>query len=224
MIKWWQPDYSMTPEQLPEYVQQVQALQGQFSGIRIKLGIEADYYSPSEEAATRALLAQYPFDYVYGSVHFLDDWAFDDPERIAEWDSQNIDTVYEQYFQRVQQAIRSELFDVVGHLDLVKKFGHRPTYDLKEPVEQIIKACQETGMAIEVNTAGLRKPVKEIYPSLDILRLIQQHDVPIVLGSDAHAPHEVAYDFDYARTVLHHCGLTKSAIFEGRKIIETCPI
>jgi histidinol-phosphatase (PHP family) len=224
MLKWWQPDYSMTPEQLPEYVRQVHALQRQFPEISIKLGIEADYYSQSEEAATRTLLEQYPFDYVYGSVHFLDSWAFDDPERVAEWDSHDVNEVYRRYFTLVEQAVRSELFDVLGHMDLVKKFGHRPSQEMAGPIEQVVKACRDTGMAIEINTAGLRKPVKEIYPSPAILQLIRQYQIPIVLGSDAHAPHEVAYHFDDVRTMLHTYGFTHIVKFAAREIVEECPL
>ena len=224
MLKYWQPDYSMTPEQLADYVRQVHALQRQFPKISIKLGIEADYYTPSEEAATCALLAQYPFDYVYGSVHFLDNWAIDDPVRVAEWDTQDVDAIYGRYFAVLEQAVRSELFDILSHMDLVKKFGHRPTRDMSGIVERVVRACRETGTAIEINTAGLRKPVREIYPAPEILRWIRQYGVPIVLGSDAHAPHEVACDFDAVRPLLQSYDLTEAVIFEARKIVGTTPI
>lgn len=224
MIKGWRPGYSMQPEQLPEYIRQVHLLQRQFPEISIKLGIEADYYSPSEEAATQTLLAQHPFDYVYGSVHFLDDWAFDDPERIAEWDSHDVNAVYSHYYTLVEQAVRSGLFDILGHMDLVKKFGHRATREMIGPIEQVVKACRDTGMAIEINTSGLRKPVKEIYPAPAILHLIRQYHVPIVLGSDAHAPHEVAYHFNDVRTVLQRCGFTHTVKFDARKIAKECPL
>ena len=224
MLKYWQPNYSMTPEQLPEYVAQVHDLQRRFPEISIKLGIEADYYTPAEEDATRELLARHPFDYVYGSVHCLDDWTFDDPERIAEWDARDVNAVYEHYFAVLEQAVQSELFDILSHLDLVKKFGHRPTRDMSTAVERVLQACRDTGTAIEVNTAGLRKPVREIYPAPDILGRIHRCRVPIVLGSDAHAPHEVACDFDVARTLLRTRGFTETVIFEARTIVGTAPL
>lgn len=224
MLKYWRPDYSMAPDQLPEYVRQVQALQRQFPQIRIKLGIEADYYTPAEEAATRDLLAQYPFDYVYGSVHFLDAWALDDPARIAEWDARDVDAVYARYFAVLEQAVRSELFDVIGHMDLVKKFGHRPTRDMSGVVDRVIRACRDSGTAIELNTAGWRKPVNEAYPAPDILRRIGQAGVPVVTGSDAHAPEDVAGDFEAARTLLRDCGIREIAVFEGRKMVGFCPV
>ncbi len=224
MLKYWQPDYSMAPEQLPEYVEQVHELQRRFPEISIKLGIEADYYASSEESATRELLARHPFDYVYGSVHFLDDWAFDHPERAAEWDERDVNAVYERYFAVLEQAVHSKLFDILAHLDLVKTFGHRPTRDIGTAVERVLQACRDTGTAIEVNTAGLRKPVQEIYPAPDILRRIQHYGIPIVLGSDAHAPHEVACNFDVACVLLPRYGLTETAIFTARKIVGTSPL
>lgn len=224
MLKYWRPDYSMALAQLPGYIRQVHELQHQHADISIKLGIEADYYTPAEEPATRALLAQYPFDYVYGSVHFLDDWAFDDPMRVAEWETHDVNDVYERYFVILEQAVRSQLFDILGHMDLVKKFGHRPTCDVRDAVEHVVRACQDTGMAIEINTAGLRKPVKEIYPAPEILELIRQYHVPIVLGSDAHAPHEVGSDFERARALLHAHNLTETVVFAGRKIVGVSPL
>jgi histidinol-phosphatase (PHP family) len=224
MLKWAQPGYAMGFETLPEYIRLVQHLQCQYPDFPIKLGIEADYYSPDEEQATKDLLAQYPFDYVYGSVHFLDGWAIDDPRYMQKWEEQDVNRVYEQYFTVLQQAIRSGIFDIIAHFDLPKKFGYKPTRDLSGPIERTVKCCQECGVAVEINTAGLRKPVKEMYPAPQILRLLKHYEVPIVLGSDAHRPAEVGQDFELARTVAEGFGYTAVAVFEQRKIVGAYPL
>lgn len=223
MLKWAHPDYAMPFEKLHNYVQQVHHLQREYPNLQIKLGIEADYYS-GEEQATRELLEQYPFDYVYGSIHFIDGWAFDDPVRIKEWETRDVNEVYEQYYRLVQHAAKSKLFDIIGHFDLVKKFGHRPTKDLSGLVEETVRCCKEHGLAVEISTAGLRKPVKEIYPSKQIMRLLHRYNIPIVLGSDAHSPEEVAGRFHEARHALKALGFTKVVAFKQRKIVSTYPL
>jgi histidinol-phosphatase (PHP family) len=222
MLKWAKSEYAMTFEQLPYYVSEVQRMQETYPDLRIKLGIEADYYSPEEEQATRKLLAQYPFDYVYGSVHFVDDWAIDDPRNMHHWEEQGTDKVYIEYFARLQQAARSGLFDIISHTDLAKNFGLHPAKDISHLLEETVRVYQESGVAVEVNTSGLRKPVKEIYPSRQILRLLKDYEIPIVFGSDAHAPDEVGEDFAFARHIAKECGYKELVSLEQRQIVGTC--
>ena len=224
MLKWAEPEYAMSFEQLPDYIRDVQGARRQFPDISIKLGIEADYYSPDEENATRVLLQQYPFDYVYGSVHFLGDWAIDDPRNLHRWDEQGIDAIYEGYFRRLQQAARSGLFDIISHTDVVKKFGHRPSKDLSSLLEDTVKAYQESDVAVEINSSGLRKPVKEIYPSPQLLRLLKQYDIPIVFGSDAHHPQEIGQDFAVTKQIVKEFGFTELVVFDQRQRVGTYPL
>jgi histidinol-phosphatase (PHP family) len=224
MLKWAQPDYAMAFGTLPDYISHVHRLQREYQNLPIKLGIEADYYSPDEEQATQELLTQYPFDYVYGSVHFIDDWAIDDPQYIDRWEMQDINIAYEQYFTLLQQAARSRLFDIISHPDLAKKFGYRPTKDISETLERTVQCCKESGVAVEINTSGLRKPVNELYPSPQIIQLLKKYDIPIVLGSDAHVPEDVGRDFEFARTVAKDLGYTEVVIFEQRNIVGTYPL
>ena len=224
MLKWAHPEYAMSFEQLPYYVSEVHRLRQAYPEIQIKLGIEADYYSEEEEQATRDLLAQYPFDYVYGSVHFVDDWAIDDPGNMHRWDAFGVDTVYERYFQQLQHAARSGLFDIISHSDLAKKFGHRPTTDFSSLIEETVRCYKEAGVAVEINSSGLRKPVKEIYPAPQIVQLLHIYEVPIVLGSDAHTPEDVGKDFDLSRELARSCGYRETVIFEQRNIVGTFPL
>jgi len=110
------------------------------------------------------------------------------------------------------------MFNIIAHADLVKKFGHRPTQDLTKEVQKTAEAFKKAGVAIEINTSGLRKPVKEIYPTLEDLKVYCAAGVPITFGSDSHAPSEVAMDFDKAVDLAKAAGYKEYLLFAGRKI------
>ncbi|MDY0092927.1 MAG: histidinol-phosphatase HisJ family protein [Candidatus Vecturithrix sp.] len=224
MIKWANPEYAMAFEQLPEYIQEVHRLQQAYPHFSLKLGIEADYYSHNEEQALSDLLSQYPFDYVYGSVHFVNGWAIDDARNFQRWEESDIDQIYEQYFTQLQCAASSDLVDIISHTDLVKKFGHRPSKEMTPLIEETIRVYKQHGMVVEINSSGLRKPVNEIYPAPHIIQLLKEYDVPIVFGSDAHKPEEVGQDFEYLRTLVKDCGYKELVILTQREIVNTYPL
>lgn len=214
---------AMKLSELPQYVQSVERLRQKYPYIIIRLGIEVDYF-PQLESQIADLLAQHPFDYVYGSVHFLDDWSFDSPLALPQWNLADVDQVYEQYIGLLHQAARSGLFDILSHLDLVKIYGFRPGRDMLPQWESLLKTVREKGLAIEINTSGLRKPVGEIYPAEEIVELISRYGIPIVFGSDAHRPKDVGRDLDQAIKLALKYGITSVARFEGRKLIQGIPI
>jgi histidinol-phosphatase (PHP family) len=178
-------------------------------------GIEADWLQDSVDAVREAISA-HEFDMVLGSVHFLDDWAFDDPELVARYDSCDIDALWERYFDEVARAASSRLFDVMAHPDLVKKFAFFPSKDPAHWYDVAASAMAEGGCAVEVNTAGLRKPVGEIYPSLRMLQACRRRGVPATLGSDAHAPHEVGAGLAEAGELLAEAGYDSVVVFRKR--------
>ncbi len=210
------PALAMAEEELPRYIESVRRLQRANTGLTIYLGIEADYI-PGCEDQLRTLLCRYPFDYVLGSVHYLGGWGFDNPDLVQEYTRRDVDELYRQYFQMVQQAARAGLFDVIAHPDLIKKFGYRARMDLRELYEETARACAEGDVCIEVNTAGLRVPAGEIYPSLDFLKLCRRYQVPVTVGSDAHQPHLVAYGWDRARDWLLAAGYRELVVFRERR-------
>lgn len=213
------PDVCMTNEQLPLYQQMITDAREKFAGkLKIKIALEADFI-PGWEKQTRAILDAYPYDYVIGSVHFIDGWCFDNPDELEKWDKVNVDEVYRRYYQLLQKAAQSKLFNVMGHVDLVKKFGHRPKNDLRAEINATARAFKENGVAIEINTSGLRKPVKEIYPSADALTIYQKAGVEITFGSDAHRPSEVGMNFDLARGLALAAGYKEYVLWEKRKIV-----
>ena len=211
--------YTMSSTQLPLYHSMIEKVQKKYPTLTIKLGVEADYI-PGFEKQTRALLAGYPYDFVIGSVHFIDRWAFDDPEEHVKWRDKDINTVYKDYYKLLRQSAESGLFDIMGHVDLVKKFGHRASEDLTPEVEQTAQVFKKSGVTVEINTSGLRKPVNEIYPSLACLKIYAKHGVPITFSSDSHDPNDVGRDYDKARDLALVAGYREYNVFKQRKVVE----
>jgi len=215
------PTITMDFDQLPEYHKMIEDVQKRFAkDITIKIALESDYF-PGLENKTKAIHDGYRYDYIIGSVHYIGKWGFDDPKELPAWKGKDINLVYHQYYDLLRQSAKSGLFDIIGHCDLVKKFGHRATEDMTDEVKATAKVFKETGVAIEINTAGLRKPVKEMYPTLDCLRIYCQAGVPLTFGSDAHAPKHVAADFDKAADLAKAAGYREYLIFKQRKIENT---
>jgi histidinol-phosphatase (PHP family) len=208
--RWWQ---GRPRASLGEYVAFVQASHPQ--GVAVRLGVEVDYF-PQAEDALRRLLAAYPFDFVLGSVHWLGGWGFDHLSRLERWQGRDVDRVYRRYFAELGRAARSGLFDVLAHVDLVKIAGHRPSFDLTPLYREAAQTIATAGVAVEVSTAGLRKPVHEIYPAEPFLRMLREHDIPITLASDAHRPEDVGGDFEAAVALARRCGYEAICTFSRR--------
>jgi histidinol-phosphatase (PHP family) len=210
-------NWRMNFSQLDEYVEKVRKAQKDFPQLTIRLALEADYL-PGHEDWIRELAARHPWDYFIGSVHYVSDsWAIDDPQKLSEWKTRDSFEVWQIYFERLTKAAESKLFEIIGHSDLPKKFGHRPTRDITPLYEKFLDAAKKSGCAIELNTAGLRKNCKEIYPSREILQLAFQKGVPICFGSDAHAPEEVGMNFAEGISLAHETGYTESCRFAKRQ-------
>ncbi len=174
----------------------------------VRFGIEADCYEGCEEFLGQWLPAQ-GFDFVLGSVHFIDDWGFDNPDQRQVWDSVDVTSTWRNYFEIVSRLADSGLYDAVAHIDLPKKFGHRPSdKDLKDMVQPALDRISVAQMGIEINTSGLDRPVAEIYPSALILSLAFEREIPICFGSDSHSPEEVGRNFDLALKLARDVGYT----------------
>ena len=203
-----------------KYKPEVLALREKYrKSITVKFAIEGDFY-PGTEQWVREFNARNEFDYVIGSVHYLGDWGFDNPVFVHKYEERNIDEVYAQYYDHIKRSVSSRLFDIVGHCDLVKKFGHRPTKNMEEVLREVVKVVKSADIAVEINTSGLRKPVKEVYPSEQILRILAEYGIPLTLGSDAHTPADVGRDFDAARALVEKYGRGKISVFTKRQRSE----
>lgn len=210
------PTLSMAPGELPLYVDRVLELKERHRGsIEVRLGIEADYH-PATMDERKRLLEAHPFDYVIGSVHVLGDWIFDDPRTSDRYREIDIDDFYLEYLRAEVEMVSTGLFDIVGHADLVKKFGARASIDLSAHHRELLGTIKESGVCYEVNTAGLRWPAGEMYPEPSFVLMGAKMQVPVTLGSDSHSPEDVGRDFDLALALLRESGYRELAVFEGR--------
>lgn len=211
-------EYAMPREELPAYVAEVlEARQRALAagGPEVLLGIEADLH-PGNADHVQALLAQYPFDIVLGSVHYVDGWAFDDPARTdtyAQWD---LTELWERYFADVVAVARSGIADVIAHVDLIKKFCFVPDADPGPLYRRIADALAAAEAVVEVNAAGLRKPCRELYPSDALLVELARAGVRVSMGSDAHSPNDVGAGLVEARSALLRAGFERVVVFRGR--------
>ena len=207
--------WSMAHANLPKYVSDIQTLRGKFS-ISIKTGLEVDFI-PDQMGNLMYLIKQWNPDYLIGSVHHIGYWLLDSEREIEEWKKRKVDQVHTQYFGLVQVMARTQLFDIVGHLDLVKKFGHRPKSDLTDLMLRTVETIGKSGMCVEINTSGLRKPCQEIYPSEKLLKMCLDNSIPITFGSDAHSPEDVGNGFDQAVALVRRVGYEEITRFTQRK-------
>ncbi|MCG3172305.1 MAG: Histidinol-phosphatase [Myxococcota bacterium] len=211
------PTLTMRLQDMIEYHDRVKELRHWYRDrIRIKFGIEADYV-PGKEREIGDFLREWNFDYVIGSVHFLGDWGFDDPRYMEGYERRGVDNVYYAFFKVIRMSAESGLFDIIGHADLVKKFGHRPERDLKPEFDDLAASFARSGVAVEINTSGLRKPVGEIYPHPALVRACREYGVPVIATSDAHTPGDVGRDLHLARKLAVDSGHSRSFTLTGRK-------
>lgn len=212
-------DWRMGIEELPRYLEMVEEARqaGEERGITVRLGLEVDYL-PGLEAWIEELAGMAPWDFLIGSVHYLtDELVVDHPDHLSQVEASfTAEVVWDRYWRRYAQVIRTGLFDFMAHPDLPKKFGRVPDGDLSPYYGETIAALRETDTAYEINTAGIRKPVGTFYPSEGFVRLAAAAGVPLVISSDAHAPGEVGSHFDEAIALARGAGYTELAHFERR--------
>jgi len=186
----------------------------------LKLGIEADFVAGCEDRMAN-LLDAHAWDYVVGSVHFLGDFSVDVDGEDDVWRHETSpERVWRRYFETLAAAASTGAYDIIAHPDLVKIWGKGrplPDTDLRRFYEPAVAAMAEADVAMEVSTAGLRKPVGSIYPSRALLEMAVDAGIPIALSSDAHVPEQLGYGYDAARELLRECGVGELAVFERRQ-------
>ncbi len=212
-----QSEVTMSPGELAGYIGEIKALAAGEKEIRVKLGVEVDYL-PGKAKELARLLAREPFDYVIGSIHFMGDWDFTHPLQEARYKTLDLAQVYRRYFELLWQACSSGLFDIIGHIDVVKKFGYRLSDDEMEPYWRCTaRILKENGLCFELNSSGRAAPAAEFYPGRRLLELCCREGVPVTLGSDAHAPDQVGRYFDAAVRLLREAGYRELAVFTARQ-------
>ncbi|MFQ5344743.1 MAG: histidinol-phosphatase HisJ family protein [Mariprofundus sp.] len=215
--KAWRMDRSEMSHYLEEVAQARDLLSDQLT---IRIGLEADFH-PGTESWVEEMIASYPWDYVIGSVHYIADWGFDNPDCMQIWDTWHIDDAYIAYFELVARSAATGMFDIIGHPDLIKKFGHRADRNnvaVQQAEEAMLQAVRKSGAALEISSAGLRKPVAEIYPHHRIVGRAAELGIPFAFGSDAHSPVEVGHGMGQCLAVLSSFGVCDIAAFESRNM------
>ncbi|MDD5747883.1 MAG: histidinol-phosphatase HisJ family protein [Actinomycetota bacterium] len=209
---------SMSPEELPFYVEQVLEMKEKYAGeISIRLGIEADY-EPHTIDKIEKMIDSHPFDYVLGSVHFVDGWIFDDPRQMDKYERINLEEFYLRYYRILKEMAETGLYDILSHPDLPKKFGYRPNRDFGDAYREVLGSALENDMCYELNTSGLRWPASEIYPENSFIGIASELGIPVTLGSDAHCPEDIGSGFERAESLLREYGYCKIATFEKRRM------
>jgi histidinol-phosphatase (PHP family) len=202
--------------------QLIEQLQKEWNGtITIRKGLEADYI-PGRETEIIELMGKNAYDYIIGSIHFIDGWGFDHPDFRNGFEERDIDETYQRYTELLIQMAQTRLFDIVGHLDLIKIWGHRPRRQTsRHYFEPVLKTIKEYGLTVEINSAGLRKEVAEIYPALELIERMFQYSIPITFGSDAHHPEQIGEGLARAYQLARQAGYRYLVRFARRKGITT---
>lgn len=213
-------EVAMPMEELPRYVEECLALKERYKDqIDVRVGLEGDYIEGYEQQIEKIIQA-YPWDYVIGSVHFLGEWDITDYRQTHGWEGKEPLQVYRQYYDAVQKAAESGLYDIMGHLDVIKRFGFGPGVEHAEEVIAIEKAAlaavSRSGKAMELNASGLSKPCEEMFPSRRMLEEAIKLGIPLTLGSDAHQPQKLGEHLDTARSLLSELGVEQVATFQNR--------
>ncbi|MCD6173420.1 MAG: histidinol-phosphatase [Sulfurimonas sp.] len=208
------PKYRISFKQMSEYENSILEAKEKYKDkIDIRLGYEVDYLQGHMD--NRVLNAD--VDYLIGSVHFIDKWGFDNPEFIGRYEEQNLDEIWQKYFDNIEKMAQSELFDIVGHLDLIKVFKFMPKKSILEIAKNALLAIKKADMVIEINMAGIRKPIAEPYPSKELLQEAYKLNIPITFGSDAHAKEQVSMFEKEIVKMAREIGYTECATFKNRK-------
>jgi histidinol-phosphatase (PHP family) len=215
------PEMAMPMEELPRYVEECLELKERFKGqIDIRVGLEGDYIEGWEREIGDIITA-YPWDYVIGSVHFLGEWDVTDFRQVHHWEGKNVLEVYRTYYDAVSKAAATGLYDIMGHLDVIKRFGYHPKTEEMEELRELersaLSAVARSGRAMELNASGLSKPCAEMFPSRRMLEEAFSLGIPLTVGSDAHDPAKLSEHLEKARALLYEVGYRELAVFQHRE-------
>jgi histidinol-phosphatase (PHP family) len=206
-------DWNMNPVNISPYINHLEELRKNTDNIKIKIGLEVDYFEGKEEEI-RSYLKVLPLDYIIGSVHYLGEKTVDlGPEF---YEGKSIDRLFESYFESVVTAISSGLFDIIAHCDLIRIYGYKPDMNLEPLYKKLARAMKTHNVAFEVNTNGRNRPLADFYPDRRFLHIFREENVPVCVNSDAHMPSRVGQYFDEAYELLRYIGFTEMAVFDKR--------
>lgn len=206
-------DWNMNPVNISPYINHIESLRNKIKTIKIKTGLEVDYFA-GKEKEIRAFLSTLPLDYIIGSVHYLGEKTVDAGPEFYE--GKSIDRLFEAYFESVSAAAASELFDIMAHCDLIRIYGYKPSCNQEPLYRKLAKTMKMHNVAFEINTNGRNRPLADFYPDRRYLHIFREENVPVCVNSDAHMPSRVGQYFDEAYELLRYIGFTEMAVFEKR--------
>ncbi|OPX27740.1 MAG: histidinol phosphate phosphatase [Campylobacteraceae bacterium 4484_166] len=220
------PNNRMALEDISSYIEDIKNIKKKYQKkIKILAGFEVDYLKGDyiyDEVLDQNI------DYLIGSVHFIPQnnskfsifnpkfWGFDNPEFIDQYEKKDIDKIWVDYFDSIKDMAKSKKFDIVGHLDLIKIFGFKPKREIIDIATPAIQEIKNSNMTVEINSAGLRKPACEQYPSKELLKLCFKYDIDITFGSDAHKTDDISKNFEICLKLAKDVGYKKAVYFENR--------
>lgn len=208
--------HRMAMDEIELYLEEIEQARKLYPDIEILTGIEADYIE-GFEGFIEEFLGTYPFDMVLMSIHFVSGWPEGHWVFGYHFPEKTLDKIYREYFQSMKQGIATGLFDVVAHFDLIKRPGYPVLDTNRKDVEEVLRAVQDAGMCVEINTSGIHKSIAEPYPAPGLANMIIQHGIPITTGSDAHLPERVGFQFDRTREIFEANPDVKLARFRRRR-------
>jgi histidinol-phosphatase (PHP family) len=206
-------DWNMNPLNISAYIDHIDSVRNSSNHIKIRTGLEVDFIE-GKENEIRDFLSPLTLDYVIGSVHYLGEKTVDfGPEF---YEGKNIDRLFQSYFDSVCSAIESGLFDIIGHCDLIRIYGYKPSMELEPLYRKLAITMKRFDVAFEVNTTVRNRPLADFYPDRRYLNIFQEENIPVCVNSDAHMPARVGQYFDEAYELLRYTGFTEMAVFEKR--------
>jgi histidinol-phosphatase (PHP family) len=206
-------DSNMCLEDVPPYLSYIETLRKNTKHIKIKTGLEVDFFAGKEEEI-RGFLSSLPLDYVIGSVHSLGEKSVDNGAEFYE--GKNIDRLFEIYLDSVCVAASSGLFDIIGHCDLIRIYGYKTSSNPEHLYRKLAKTMKQHDVAFEVNTNGRNRPLADFYPDRKFLHVFREENVAVCVNSDAHMPSRVGQYFDEAYELLRYAGFSEMAVFDKR--------
>jgi histidinol-phosphatase (PHP family) len=206
--------WCMDLNRVPEYLSYIRNLKKSVSGIKIKTGLEMDFF-PGKEKEIYDFIKDLELDYVIGSVHYMGEKTVD--SGVDFYENKDIDELYNNYFEYVNEAIASGLFDIIGHCDLVRIYNFKPTENPEPYYRELATNMRIHDVAFEVNTNGRNRPLGDFYPDRRFLKIFCEEKVPVCVDSDSHFPARVGQYFDEAYALLKEAGYREMAVFDKRE-------
>lgn len=211
--------YRMLPDDLQVYLSTISDLKNQFPQINIKAGIELDYIEAAMNYLS-SLLAENQFDYVIGSVHYLNMDSSHQLAYLSDCNSAKQSELFQKYFKAMEQAIETGLFDIIAHFDIPRRFWGDLDQASMSYAVRMLELIKQKDLCLEINTSGFRtKNVEEPFPGSTLLHLAKELEIPITLGSDAHKPIDVGSYFDESIFLLKNIGFEHIHLFDNRQRI-----